>query len=916
MKKLLLLILTLALICGPASFAAASASGNYSYKVLSDGTAEITAYNGYESSVTIPEKLDGHVVSSIGSYAFMYKPVSSISIKADRITLKDDSFFGCQAKTIQIEAIDLVIGKEAFSCCSDIETFSIKANNTTIGKYAFMYAKPMKSFQWELADKNAAGTKTILEEGAFFSSNLVNISIPGDELVIGKEAFSCCPDIKSFMADCETINIGRSAFMYANALKTFSVPNANSSEKPGKIDDNAFFSCGLSLFVVPGCITKIGKDAFSCCSSLESVVIPTTVTSIGSGAFSLCSSSLVIKTEPESEAEKYCSKNWGVNCEYLSAAEMAEIYGEHYADAASQAQEKVIQEKEREARPKNETAANRQHTIYGYMKDKWNWYRASFQSDNTLKIEKWYRWNAGADGDPFAHSYDVCTVNITDGSTDFFWLDEAQTAFSISLTDKKDSVIDGSKRIYFAADDNEIDESSTFFYMNDKWHWYRAVALSETVIKVEKWSRFNAGADGDPFAYDSDICIIQANDTSVDFAWTDDEHAAFTITMEDEENSYWEGRKITPFTIEPDPAKHPCFTYQNDKWNLYKAYRISEKTISVENWSRFNAGEDGDPFSKEKSLCIIKTDDASTDFKWADDSQAAFTITLNDEENSYWEGERITPFAPEIMNVPVLSYLGDRWDLYRAFILSDNIIVIQDWTRFNAGEDGDPFRREYDVCLINPMDGTTDFRWTDNAHTAFTVTMQDDQNSYWHGKQNVTYTAGTEQEYASKIGGAASQKETEIGNRNQTPLLPYETDESIPEPTGAPTAQPSAEPVPTPETIADIIDLSGYTDDEIVMINRQVDAEIEKRGIVKSAVLQIGKYSVGDDLPAGSYLLEFAPTADKGHYFNYAVYNFAGRKINGDVFCTKQLKITLEEGQTLEIEREPVTITQYKGVFW
>lgn len=513
MKKVLSFILALALICGLSASAAAASSGGYSYKVLSDGTAEITEYNGFESSVTIPEKLDGHTVSSIGTYAFMFKPVSSVTIRADRITLQENSFFGCMAKTVQIEAKDLVIGKEAFSCCSGIETFSIKADNTTVGKYAFMYASPMKSFRWEPADRDAAGTKTVLEEGAFFASYITDISIPGDELVIGKEAFSCCPNLKTVTADCETVSIGDSAFMFANKLNSFSAPNANSAGKPGTIDDSAFFSCGLSSFVVPGCVTRIGKDAFSCCSKLKSVVIPSTVTSIGSGAFSLCSASPVIKTEKGSAADRYCSSEWGVKCEYISAAEMADIYGEHYAEAA--------------------------------------------------------------------------------------------------------------------------------------------------------------GA------------------------------------------------------------------------------------------------------------------------------------------------------APE-----------------------------------DAAEAED----------------------------------------------------------------AAPQRETEAGTGDRTAPAPDETDESASEqaeePAEEPAEQPAAAPAPAQEPVTEIIDLSGYTDDEIVMINRQVDAEIEKRGIVKSAVLQIGKYSVGDDLPAGSYLLEFAPTADKSHYFNYAIYNSAGKEISGEYFCTTQVKITLEEGQTLKIEREPVTISQYKGVFW
>ncbi len=924
MKKLLSLILVLALICGMCASATASKSGNYTYKVLSDGTAEITEYNGRESSITIPEKIDGHVVSSIGSNAFMYNSASSITIKGEKITIKDDSFFGCKAKTIQIEAKDLVIGKEAFSCCSDIETFSIKANNTTIGKYAFMYAKPMKSFKWELADKDATGTKTVLEEGAFFSSNIVDITIPGDELVIGKEAFSCCSDIKSLTANCKTISIGNSAFMYANALSTFSAPNANSSENPGKIDENAFFSCGLSSFVVPGCITKIGKDAFSCCSSLKNVVVPATVTSIGSGAFSLCASSLVIKTEPGSAAEKYCNKEWGVKCEYLSTVEMSEIYGEHYDETASQVQEEAAQKAESEAKPKNETVSNQQHTTYGYMKDKWNWYRATFLSDSTLKIEKWSRWKAGVDGDPFAHKYDVCTIDITDGSSDFFWIDESQTAFSISLTDENDSDIDGSKRIGFALDRSDLGETTDYSYMNDKWDWYRAVVLSDSAIKVEKWSRFNAGEDGDPFAYDSDICIIQVGDASTDFAWTDDEHVAFTITMQDEDNSYWDDQKLTPFAIEPDPAKHACYTYQNDKWDLYKAYRLSDKTIVVEVWTRFNAGEDGDPFKRERIISIIKADDTSSDFKWTDDAQVAFTITMQDEDNSYWDGEKLIPFGIEVADAtyPVLSYLNDRWDLYRAFVLSDNTIVIQDWTRFNAGADGDAFKRERDVCAIVPSEGTFGFKWTDDSHVTFTVTMQDEANSYWDEKQSVTFSTATDKENSAKIGGAAKQKATAIEfSGDQSTPVPHAADESTPEPTEKPTEAPTEQPTeaPTPAPVREVIDLSGYSDEDIWAMASQVQADIISRQLELTATLPEGNFIVGKEIPAGKYTLKLlsrdpfssltvrakgaSKDEDPKEYFYF-----------GDRDVGKDFNLTIDEGDTVIISNCSVTITITKGI--
>lgn len=87
------------------------------------------------------------------------------------------------------------------------------------------------------------------------------------------------------------------------------------------------------------------------------------------------------------------------------------------------------------------------------------------------------------------------------------------------------------------------------------------------------------------------------------------------------------------------------FLYQHDKWDLYKATQISETTIKIENWGRFDAAVDGDPFKFEYDLCVISTADATTDFKWLDDSHSAFSITLYDEENSYWEEACVVTFV-------------------------------------------------------------------------------------------------------------------------------------------------------------------------------------------------------------------------------------------------------------------------------
>lgn len=55
--------------------------------------------------------------------------------------------------------------------------------------------------------------------------------------------------------------------------------------------------------------------------------------------------------------------------------------------------------------------------------------------------------------------------------------------------------------------------------------------------------------------------------------------------------------------------------------------------------------------------------------------------------------------------------------------------------------------------------------------------------------------------------------------------------------------------------LAEGIDMSQFTDDEIVALLEQVQGEIIGRGIEKTATIDAGQYTGGKDIPVGSYVL-------------------------------------------------------------
>lgn len=104
------------------------------------------------------------------------------------------------------------------------------------------------------------------------------------------------------------------------------------------------------------------------------------------------------------------------------------------------------------------------------------------------------------------------------------------------------------------------------------------------------------------------------------------------------------------------------------------------------------------------------------------------------------------------------------------------------------------------------------------------------------------------------------------------------------------------------------IDLSSMTDEQIVSLLGQVNAEIVSRNIQKTATLPMGRYIVGQDFPAGRYLFTCI-AADKNSYL-IEVTEDLGK--GDEVFCEylygmtgdrpTTVMLTLSEGDLLTSE--------------
>ena len=104
------------------------ASQGLSYRILNNDTIAITGVGDCEdTTLNIPDEIDGKIVSSIDSCAFQYNcDIVALTIPNTVISIGAAAFYGCK-KLRRIHVSDLVynIGQHAFAACEKLETIEL-----------------------------------------------------------------------------------------------------------------------------------------------------------------------------------------------------------------------------------------------------------------------------------------------------------------------------------------------------------------------------------------------------------------------------------------------------------------------------------------------------------------------------------------------------------------------------------------------------------------------------------------------------------------------------------------------------------------------------------------------------------------------------------------------------------------------
>lgn len=344
MKKyagaLIILCLALVLCCSGCTADADSSpkeanAQDFEYKVLSDGTAEITGYNGKDAVLRIPSKLDGHKVISIGDEAF-YSPsyngkedyLISVIIPDGVTSIGNQAFFE-RTKLISVSIPDSVtsIGTGAFQRCFFLSCVKIPKGVTSILKFTFSECSSLKSLV-------IPDGVTLIGSRAFEScTNLTSLTIPDSVTSFGDyPAFEACPNLTIItnegsraaeqarregisctndFSKAEEQGVFYKQGDFAGILYSDGTAEIASyygrEEKvkiPSEIDQHRVVSIGRSAFypnvynnskkiksiIIPDGVTYIGGAAFASCRSLTDINIPSSVTFIGNSAFHTCES--------------------------------------------------------------------------------------------------------------------------------------------------------------------------------------------------------------------------------------------------------------------------------------------------------------------------------------------------------------------------------------------------------------------------------------------------------------------------------------------------------------------------------------------------------------------------------------------------------------------------------------------------
>lgn len=265
----LLMALMLFAMCVPANAvyqSEKSRDGLWTYDWYSK---TILGYHGDAETITIPEAIDGHTMTIIGSSVFNGRT---------------------NLKTVKLSRYIKKIGGGAFANCINLETVKGAGKAVAVGMQAFQNCTSLKNIDF-IIDPEEIGSRAFEN-----CTSLTSFTFPEDMKKVGDWAFKGCTGLQTIQLP-RYVDLGDAVFAGCTGLDgIWAHPNSRSccNDEYGVLFDKdktkllAAPGGLIGTYVVPDTVKQISRYAFWGCNKLETVIIPDTVTHMGLESFQYC----------------------------------------------------------------------------------------------------------------------------------------------------------------------------------------------------------------------------------------------------------------------------------------------------------------------------------------------------------------------------------------------------------------------------------------------------------------------------------------------------------------------------------------------------------------------------------------------------------------------------------------------------
>lgn len=237
-------------------------------------TGTITKYNGTDTVVVIPSKINGVTVTTIGTDAFLGLNITSVTIPDSVTEIGANAFAGCTNLTSVTYGGDwsnltIQSGNPAVQDAANapLFDFAFTPDNTAV----IVISYKGTAADVTIPSRYKGKPVTVIDPVAFYNNSAVtSVTIPDSVTAIPDYAFGFCSQLTNISIPNSVTFIGFSAFNSCTSLKSITLPSSLST-----IQSYAFYNCGnLKTIRIPVSVTSIGNCAFDVCPSLMTVTYP------------------------------------------------------------------------------------------------------------------------------------------------------------------------------------------------------------------------------------------------------------------------------------------------------------------------------------------------------------------------------------------------------------------------------------------------------------------------------------------------------------------------------------------------------------------------------------------------------------------------------------------------------------------